>query len=82
MTLVTLYTSSIVLRTGLSTSLYVLTYLTFLLGQPIAWCLSDPEDAVVVEAFLQAVKGRAAGCRVQVVMTDDGEWQYITQVDM
>ena len=26
---------------------------------------------------MQAVKGRATGCRVQVVMTDDGEWEHM-----
>lgn len=42
-------------------------------GQPIAWCISDREDATVVEAFLQAVKDRAKACRLRVVMTDDGK---------
>ena len=42
-----------------------------MLGQPVAWCISDREDTGVVEAFLQAVKNRAGDCNVQVVMTDD-----------
>jgi len=44
-----------------------------LLGQPVAWCISDREDAAIVETFLQAVKNRAGDCNVQVVMTDDGK---------
>ena len=56
----------------LKTVIHITTYLIHV-GNPIAWCISDREDAIVIETFLKAVKERANECRVQVIMTDDGE---------
>ena len=43
-----------------------------ILGQPIAWCISDQETSDVVEYFLQSLKNRSAHATVSVLMTDDG----------
>ena len=44
----------------------------FILGQPIAWCISDQETAYIIELFLKKIKEKSPSSTVTVLMTDDG----------
>ena len=44
-------------------------------GQPVAWCLSDHESGEVIEAFLSSIKARSPSTAVNVMMTDDGNFE-------
>ena len=44
----------------------------FIIGQPIAWCISDQETIEVMELFLQSIKKQSPDSSVSVFMTDDG----------
>ena len=43
-------------------------------GQPVGWCISDTETAEAIGAFLGAIQSRSSSTRVNVVMTDDGNF--------
>lgn len=41
-------------------------------GNPVAWLISDREDAAIMECFLQAVKSQSPSVPINAAMTDDG----------
>ena len=42
------------------------------LGQPVAWAISDKEDAVTLEAMWRVIQRRCPSVTVSTLMTDDG----------
>ena len=42
-------------------------------GNPVAWLISDREDAATIECFLQAVKSQSPTVSIHAAMTDDSE---------
>ena len=46
----------------------------YLLGQPVAWAITDVEDAQTYHEFFKAVKWRVPDAVIDTLMTDDGEY--------
>ena len=44
----------------------------YFLGQPVAWALSDKEDADTLECLWAVIKRRCPKAKVVTLMTDDG----------
>ena len=44
-----------------------------LLGQPVAWSITDIEDAQTYQEYFNAVKLRVPYAVIDMLMTDDGE---------
>ena len=51
---------------------YCACMLIWLAGNPVAWLISDREDAATMECFLQAVKSQSPTVLINAAMTDDG----------
>ena len=45
----------------------------YIIGMPVAWAISDREDADTIEAYWTAVKTRCPEAVVSNLMTDDGK---------
>lgn len=45
----------------------------YIIGNPVAWLLSDREDTATMECFLQAVKLKSPDIKINTAMTDDGK---------
>ena len=45
----------------------------FIVGVPVAWAISDREDAHTIEAYWTAVKTKCPEAVVSNLMTDDGK---------
>ena len=43
------------------------------LGQPVAWAITDVEDAQTYQEFFKAVKWRVPEAVIETLMTDDGD---------
>ena len=43
------------------------------LGQPVAWAITDIEDAQTYQEFFRAVRVRVPDAVIDTLMTDDGE---------
>ena len=41
-------------------------------GNPVAWLISDREDAAIMESFLQSVKSQSPTVPINAAMTGDG----------
>ena len=41
-------------------------------GQPVAWCIADREDTLLMSLFLGKLKERCSATEVKTIMTDDG----------
>ena len=47
------------------------------LGQPVAWAITDIEDAQTYQEFFRAVRVRVPDAVIDTLMTDDGEQIHI-----
>ena len=45
----------------------------YILGQPVAWCITNYETTEVMTMFLESLKRRSPSSMVKVLMTDDGK---------
>ena len=45
----------------------------YILGQPVAWCITNYETTEVMTMFLESLKRRSPSSMVRVLMTDDGK---------
>lgn len=62
------------INVAIASSLILWFYINFiLLGQPVAWCISDQETTEVIQLFLSSIQKRSPQAKVSVLMTDDGK---------
>lgn len=57
------------------------TCISYIIGQPVGWCISDRENTEVMQHFLQSLKDRSPNTVVSVLMTDDGKFVHITNAN-
>ena len=54
-----------------------------ILGQPVAWAITDIEDAQTYQEFFKAVRVRVPDAVIDTLMTDDGEqYAIFNRLDM
>ena len=47
-----------------------------IIGQPVAWAITDVEDVQSYQEFFKAVKRRVPEANITILMTDDGKYNY------
>ena len=47
-----------------------------LIGQVVAWCITNQENQIHMQVFLQSIKERLSKIDIKTVMTDDGKTLY------
>ena len=53
-----------------------------IVGQPVAWCITNYETTDVLELFLSHIKARSPAAMVSVLMSDDGNFMTLIVHEM